>query len=53
MGKQQKEGSSLVNFSKAGWGTIIFCIAMFWFFVEFCTDGIIYRSAVQNILVFI
>ena len=39
MGKQQKEGSSLVNFGKAGWGTIIFCMAMFWFFVGFCTDG--------------
>ncbi len=31
--------NSLVNFGKAGWGTIIFCMAMFWFFVGFCTDG--------------
>ena len=34
-----KNANSLVSFGKAGWGTIIFCMAMFWFFVGFCTDG--------------
>lgn len=34
-----KKKASLFNFGKAGWGTIIFCMAMFWFFVGFCTDG--------------
>ena len=38
MSKKQKN-NSLFNFGKAGWGTIIFCMAMFWFFVGFCTDG--------------
>ena len=36
---KNKNGNSLVSFGKAGWGTIIFCMAMFWFFVGFCTDG--------------
>lgn len=31
--------NSLVDFGKAGWGVIIFCMAMFYFFVGFCTDG--------------
>ena len=39
MGNNKKNGNSLVSFGKAGWGTIIFCMAMFWFFVGFCTDG--------------
>lgn len=39
MGNNKKSGNSLVSFGKAGWGTIIFCMAMFWFFVGFCTDG--------------
>ena len=39
MGNNKKKGNSLVSFGKAGWGTIIFCMAMFWFFVGFCTDG--------------
>ena len=39
MEKNKKSGNSLVSFGKAGWGTIIFCMAMFWFFVGFCTDG--------------
>lgn len=38
MSKKQNN-NSLFNFGKAGWGTIIFCMAMFWFFVGFCTDG--------------
>ena len=38
MSKKQNS-NSLFNFGKAGWGTIIFCMAMFWFFVGFCTDG--------------
>ena len=29
----------VAGFGKAGWGIIIFCMAMFWFFVGFCTDG--------------
>ncbi|MCR5667084.1 MAG: MFS transporter [Eubacterium sp.] len=33
----KKQG--LASFGKAGWGTIVFCMAMFWFFVGFCTDG--------------
>ena len=39
MGNNKKSGNSLVSFGKAGWGTIIFCMAMFWSFVGFCTDG--------------
>ncbi|MCU6762299.1 MFS transporter [Brotonthovivens ammoniilytica] len=35
----KKNNHSLFDFGKAGWGTIIFCMAMFWFFVGFCTDG--------------
>ncbi|MCR5468338.1 MAG: MFS transporter [Lachnospiraceae bacterium] len=35
----KKQGQGLASFGKAGWGTIIFCMAMFWFFVGFCTDG--------------
>ncbi len=31
--------NAVVGFGKAGWGIIIFCMAMFWFFVGFCTDG--------------
>lgn len=31
--------NSLVDFGKAGWGVIVFCMAMFYFFVGFCTDG--------------
>lgn len=31
--------NSLVDFGKAGWGVIIFGMAMFYFFVGFCTDG--------------
>ena len=27
--------NSLVDFGKAGWGVIIFCMAMFYFFVGF------------------
>lgn len=39
MGAKSEKQNSLFNFGKAGWGTIIFCMAMFWFFVGFCTDG--------------
>lgn len=31
--------NSLVDFGKAGWGVIIFCMAIVFFFVGFCTDG--------------
>lgn len=33
-----KEGNknSVVNFGAAGWGTILYCMAMFWFYVGFC-----------------
>lgn len=37
MNKQSK--NSVVNFGKAGWGTIIYCLAMFWFYVGFVNDG--------------
>lgn len=36
-----KDGNknSLVKFGKAGWGTIFYCMAMFWFYVGFVNDG--------------
>ena len=36
-----KDGNknSVVNFGKAGWGTIFYCMAMFWFYVGFVNDG--------------
>lgn len=36
-----KEGNknSVVNFGAAGWGTILYCMAMFWFYVGFVNDG--------------
>lgn len=34
-----KENHSVVAFGKAGWGTIIYCMAMFWFYVGFVNDG--------------
>ena len=36
-----KEGNknSVVNFGAAGWGTIFYCMAMFWFYVGFVNDG--------------
>lgn len=30
---------SLTKFGKAGWGTIIYCAAMFWFYVGMVNDG--------------
>lgn len=31
--------NSVINFGKAGWGTIFYCMAMFWFYVGFVNDG--------------
>lgn len=31
--------NSVINFGKAGWGTILYCMAMFWFYVGFVNDG--------------
>ena len=33
------EKNSIVNFGKAGWVTIIYCLLMFWFYVGFVNDG--------------
>lgn len=30
---------SMINFGKAGWLTILYCLAMFWFYVGFVNDG--------------
>lgn len=37
----EKDGNknSVINFGKAGWGTIFYCMAMFWFYVGFVNDG--------------
>lgn len=34
-----RENHSVVAFGKAGWVTIIYCMAMFWFYVGFVNDG--------------
>ncbi len=36
-----KDGNknSVFNFGWAGWGTILYCMAMFWFYVGFVNDG--------------
>ena len=39
MGNKKGSSNAVIGFGKAGWGVIIFCMAMFWFFVGFCTDG--------------
>lgn len=36
---ENKENHSVVNFGKAGWGIIFYCMAMFWFYVGFVNDG--------------
>lgn len=36
---QNKESNNLTGFGKAGWGTIIYCAAMFWFYVGMVNDG--------------
>lgn len=36
---QNGNKNSVVNFGKAGWGTILYCMAMFWFYVGFVNDG--------------
>lgn len=33
------EKNSIINFGKAGWVTIIYCLLMFWFYVGFVNDG--------------
>ena len=35
----KKAKNSVINFGKAGWGTIIYCLAIFWFYVGFVNDG--------------
>lgn len=34
-----KENHSVIAFGKSGWLTIIYCMAMFWFYVGFVNDG--------------
>lgn len=36
---KNKDSQSLTKFGKAGWGTIIYCAAMFWFYVGMVNDG--------------
>lgn len=40
-GKNSSDGNknSIINFGAAGWGTILYCMAMFWFYVGFVNDG--------------
>lgn len=36
---KNNDSQSLTKFGKAGWGTIIYCAAMFWFYVGMVNDG--------------
>lgn len=36
---KNKNSQSLTKFGTAGWGTIIYCAAMFWFYVGMVNDG--------------
>ena len=36
---QKKNSENLTKFGTAGWGTIIYCAAMFWFYVGMVNDG--------------
>ena len=38
MSKGNKE-KSLVSFGREGWGIILYCAAMFWFYVGMVNDG--------------
>ena len=35
----KNEKNSLVRFGKAGWGTIIYCLLMFWFYAGMVNDS--------------
>ena len=37
--EENKENHSAFAFGKAGWGVILYCMAMFWFYVGFVNDG--------------
>lgn len=39
--KSELDGNknSVINFGKAGWGTIFYCLLMFWFYVGMVNDG--------------
>ena len=39
MGKVKKEKSLIGGFGRDGWGIIIYCAAMFWFYVGMVNDG--------------
>ncbi|MCD8300859.1 MAG: MFS transporter [Clostridiales bacterium] len=39
LNQNSKAEHSVVNFGKAGWGIIFYCMAMFWFYVGFVNDG--------------
>lgn len=39
MGKLKKESTSIGGFGRDGWGIIIYCAAMFWFYVGMVNDG--------------
>lgn len=39
MGKLRKDSASISGFGRDGWGTIIYCAAMFWFYVGMVNDG--------------
>jgi OFA family oxalate/formate antiporter-like MFS transporter len=39
MGKLKKESTSIVGFGRDGWGIVIYCAAMFWFYVGMVNDG--------------
>lgn len=39
MSTNKKKKTSISNFGKHGWGVIIYCAAMFWFYVGMVNDG--------------
>lgn len=49
--EDNKENHSAFAFGKAGWGVIIYCMAMFWFYVGFVNDGsnILAPAVAENI----
>ena len=46
-----KDKQSLTNFGKAGWGTILYCLLMFFFYVGMINDGtnVLAPAAAENI----
>ena len=51
MQKKGKTQQSMTNFGKAGWGTILYCLLMFFFYVGMINDGtnVLAPAAAANI----